>query len=430
MRIAIVLSSTATEGGSFTYEQAVLKAVLRHSITRQFVVYAPRVLHQQVKVVDPTIELRTTRHGFREKIGAFLRSSAAGLNLLTIFRLRNSRFERDLNRDGIGLVYFLSPNISALTVRSIPIITTVWDLGHLDLPYYPEIAGGKYFAEREYYFQDTFRRSTLIVTDSDVLAQQISTFYGTPSKRIILIPFTEIIDEIDLSIDWHMPSNASTDRVILYPAQFWPHKRHVLLVRAFAQVLDQEQNVRLVLVGGNKGNRTHVESEIKQLGITDSVEILDFLPREDLIQMIAQSCLVVYPSELGPTNLPPLEAERLGTPTVVSASSSVGLPESKIRTVVEHQSPDSWATAIRSGLQNASAVSAPIEGMNSIQATSFSPSDEHQKERYSGIQNLFVHIDHLKTHFDEWDRRMFRRDDSRAHLESKGDKWMVKRLST
>jgi glycosyltransferase involved in cell wall biosynthesis len=351
-----------------------------------------------------------------------LRSSAAGLNFLTIFRLRNSRFERDLNRDGIGIVYFLSPNLSALTVRSLPIITTVWDLGHLDLPYYPEIAGGKYFAEREYYFQDTLRRSTLIVTDSDVLAQQISTSYRTTLKRILLMPFTEIISGLELSIERRMPSNVSNGRVILYPAQFWPHKRHVLLVRAFAQVLDHEQNVRLVLVGGDKGNRSHVESEIKRLDIADYVEIVNFLPRDDLIQMIAQSCLVVYPSELGPTNLPPLEAESLGIPTVVSASSSVGLPESEIRTVVQDQSPDSWATAIRSGLQHACDIFSPIEEMRSIDATNFSPSGAHQKEQYSGIQNLFNHIEHLKTHFDEWDQRMFQRDDSRAHLESKGDR--------
>lgn len=422
MRIALVLSSTATEGGSFTYEQAVLKAVLRHSTSEQFVVYAPRGLHQQVKGIDPAIELRTTRPGFREKIGAFLRSSAAGLNFLTILRLRNSRFERELNRDGIGIVYFLSPNISALTVRSLPIITTVWDLGHRDLPYYPEIAGGKYFAEREYYFQDTLRRSTLIVADSDVLAQQISTLYGTPSKRVLLMPFTEIIDGLELSIERHMPSNMSKDRVILYPAQFWPHKRHILLVRAFAQVLDYEQNVRLLLVGGNKGNRTHVESEIKRLGIADRVTIMDFLPRKDLVEMIAQSCLVVYPSELGPTNLPPLEAESLGIPTVVSASSSVGLPESKIRTVVQYQTPDSWAIAIMSILHNASAVSSPIEGMSSIHATNFSPSGAHRKEHHSGIKNLFIHIDHLKAHFDEWDRSMFRRDDSKARRESKGDR--------
>lgn len=420
MRIALVLSSTATEGGSFTYEQAVLKAILRHSTIKQFVVYAPIGLHQQLKVVDPTIELRAARSGFRQKIGAFLRSSAVGLNFLSAVRLRNSRFERDLYKDDVGIVYFLSPNVSALTVRSRPIITTVWDLGHLDLPFYPEIAGGKYFAEREYYFQDTLRRSALVVTDSDLLAQQISTLYGTPSKRILLIPFAEIIDEMVLPIGRPKPVSASNHRVILYPAQFWPHKRHVLLIRAFARVLDHEQNVRLVLVGGNKGNRTYIESEIRRLNIADRVEIVDFLPREDLVQMIMNSCLVVYPSELGPTNLPPLEAESLGIPTVVSASSSVGLPESKLRTVVQDQSPESWATAIRSNLQRACDVFSPIEGMRSTHTTNVPPSVVDGRAQYSGIQALFSHIDHLETHFDEWDGHMFRRDDSRAHRDSRG----------
>ena len=411
VRIALVLSSVASEGGAFTYEQALLKTLLRHSVNDDFVVYAPQCLHGPVKQVEPTIEVRPVRTGFFAKFEAFARSSAVGMNLLTLARLQKSGLERKMIREKVSLVYFLSPNVKALTIRNVPIITTVWDIGHLDLPFYPEISGGKYFLEREHYFRDTLRRSVAVVTDSSVLTQKISAYYGIAIEKVLVVPFSELVEELSLSTEPREDPEVSYDRVVLYPAQFWPHKRHLLLLRAFKRVLDREENVRLVLVGGNKGNRTHVEAEIKRLNLGKHVDILGFVPRVDLIKLMAQSEVVAYPSELGPTNLPPLEAEALGTRTVVSEVSSVGLPESKLRTIVQDQSPESWANAIICCLQNATDTVSSPETKKSDKSTGITNGLSQKQSRYSGVKDLLDRFKDLETHLEEWDETKFQRED-------------------
>lgn len=194
------------------------------------------------------------------------------------------------------------------------------------------------------------------------------------------------------------------------PPQFWPHKRHLLLLRAFKRVLDCEENVRLVLVGGNKGNRTHVEAEIERLNLGQHVDILGFLPRVDLIRLMAQSEVVAYPSELGPTNLPPLEAEALGTRTVVSEVSSVGLPESKLRTIVQDQSPESWANAIICCLQSATDTVLSPETMKSDKSTGVANGLIQQQPICSGVKDLIGRFRDLETHLEEWDKSKFRRE--------------------
>ena len=106
---------------------------------------------------------------------------------------------------------------------------------------------------------------------------------------------------------------------LLYPAQFWPHKNHINLLRALRLLVDAGFDVPvLVLVGSDKGNRTFVERCAVDLGISQKVQFLGFVGAEELVALYKHARALVYPSFSGPENLPPLEAFALGCPAIVS----------------------------------------------------------------------------------------------------------------
>lgn len=57
-------------------------------------------------------------------------------------------------------------------------------------------------------------------------------------------------------------------------ANFWPHKNHMMFVRAAKKVLEQESNVLFVLAGGYWEYQKEVESEIIKLGLKDDVRLI------------------------------------------------------------------------------------------------------------------------------------------------------------
>jgi glycosyltransferase involved in cell wall biosynthesis len=77
---------------------------------------------------------------------------------------------------------------------------------------------------------------------------------------------------------------------------------------------------RLVLAGGDQGNRSHVEALADSLGVRDQVVLTGFVPGEEMQALYRGCAAVVMPSYFGPTNIPPLEAWLAGRPLIYSST--------------------------------------------------------------------------------------------------------------
>lgn len=91
------------------------------------------------------------------------------------------------------------------------------------------------------------------------------------------------------------------DSFIICCNQFWMHKDHATLFRAFALLRDEGLRVHLVCTGGTGDyrNRSYFEELldlINELGIKDQVQILGHIPRHDQLQLIRRSLCIVQPS--------------------------------------------------------------------------------------------------------------------------------------
>jgi glycosyltransferase involved in cell wall biosynthesis len=112
----------------------------------------------------------------------------------------------------------------------------------------------------------------------------------------------------------------------LYPAQTWPHKNHLGLLRA-VDLLRREPGERLGLVCTGRRNDfwPRIEQEIDALGLAGEVRFLDFVAPNDLRALYRLAELVVFPSLFEGGAFPVLEAFREGAP--VACSGVTSLPE-------------------------------------------------------------------------------------------------------
>jgi glycosyltransferase involved in cell wall biosynthesis len=220
----------------------------------------------------------------------------------------------------IDFVWFLSPYFEPVEA---PFATTVWDLGHRELPYFPEVSlSGWTFDQREAYYQHVLPRASVVVIGNSTGAASVHNFYRVAPENICAIPLPVDFAPLQgLKADSSAlePYGLTPGEYLFYPAQFWPHKNHVTLVDALLLLRNAGKPFKLVLTGSDKGNRAHVESYVAQLGLQDSVVFAGFVERGVLHQLYLNAFALVFASVMGPDNLPPLEAMALGCPVVSAA---------------------------------------------------------------------------------------------------------------
>src|SRR5207249_1109877 len=111
----------------------------------------------------------------------------------------------------------------------------------------------------------------------------------------------------------------------LYPAITYPHKNHVLLVRAFADVVTLHPDALLVLTGGPGTLEDAVRAEASDRGVAGRVRRLGRVPRRDLMWMYRHATALTFPSLFEGSGLPVLEAMAHGCPVI--AAHATALPE-------------------------------------------------------------------------------------------------------
>jgi glycosyltransferase involved in cell wall biosynthesis len=389
LNVAVVCITDPTSGGATSYEAGIVRHLEQiKDPCIQFTYYLPKNSSLVDSEVLPKQRIRKYRSGLREMFALSLRLSLPGFAILRRVGLRYGRLERDFRRQHISLAYFLAPNPLALDLVDTPMINTVWDLGHRDLPEFVEITGSRHFEERELFFRSVLPRSFRVVVETQHTARRISQFYGVDDHRICHLGLdvsTDSINTHSLPVRGDSPNTP----YFLYPAQFWPHKRHILLIDAFAEVAKKNPDVKLVLTGGDKGNLQHVEDRVLSLGLNDRVDFLGFVSDEKLGELYNNARALVFPSSLGPSNLPPIEATRRGIPSLISNVHFDPTLNDPLITVVPEQTRDAWSTAMEQLLNNSNP---PAPRVNTEPITS---------KASDLLRNLFIEFAEVRT---EWPR--------------------------
>ena len=243
---------------------------------------------------------------------------------LKIFNLY-SPFEKKLSKKNIHLLIFFFTSWKAFLLKKINFTATILDTCHLDFQ------GKKKFKEinfyvfwfREYIYKNILPLAYCIITESDDLKKKIVKLYKLKFNSIISIsnlPFILMKNKKKLNIkrDLLIKYNI-VGKFYFYPAQFWEHKNHIIILKAIKKLKLKEINTNFIFCGKDQGNLKYINNKISEYGIQDNVKIIGYVRDDELLELYKLSIALVMPSYFGPTNIPPVEAWSLKVPVAYSS---------------------------------------------------------------------------------------------------------------
>jgi glycosyltransferase involved in cell wall biosynthesis len=168
-----------------------------------------------------------------------------------------------------------------------------------------------------YYVPQVLAQATQIICNSQATAKDITEFYQIPLDKITPIPLaydSKNFKFLDLP----------TGNYFLYVGRSAPYKNLPRLIAAFARI--KEKDYQLWLAGTPDRRYTPpIRVLVEELGLTDKVKFLDYVPYNQLPMLMNRAIGLVFPSLWEGFGIPVLEAMACGTPVITSNISS--LPE-------------------------------------------------------------------------------------------------------
>jgi glycosyltransferase involved in cell wall biosynthesis len=371
LRIGIVPVATEFGGGIFQYSQTMLSVLadLRQARADEFVVIADAISPEDRLFSGVTWEIAPLTppgpqaHYLRRVARTWLspRSKDRVMALAVRLPMANMVFRRPevtswFDQLQIDLVLYPSPTPLSFEAET-PYVLAVHDLQHRLQPGFPEVSADNEFERREYVFRNGIREATMVLADSEVGREDILNLYGDliAPDRVAVLPFLPATPDAVSDEDrehvrrkYRLP-----ERFLFYPAQMWPHKNHLRLVQALAE-LERSDGIEahLVLTGATSGEireETYAElmASVRALRLNARVHYLGYAPATDVAALFAEAVALVMPTFFGPTNIPVLEAWSLGCPVVTSDIRGVREQAGDAALLADPRSVDAIADAIR-----------------------------------------------------------------------------------
>jgi hypothetical protein len=297
MRIGFVIENSHLSGGSYSQTLNFLNDIKKNFKKRHFIsIYTNK--KENLKITNN----RNYLFSFN-----FLDKIILKLSIIYFFRLcfkligLKTSLEKLLLKDKVELVIFPAPSKIQFTFFKIKFISTIFDLCHLDHKVFPEISK-KEFQFRETWIKHISINAEAIITNSVILHKQIVKRYNFSSNKIFIIPFNPIRKI-------YKKSKISYSNFFLYPANYWKHKNHDIIIRATKVLVEKGfRNFKCVFTGGNKGYLNEIIKLIDNNNLNKFFDIRKFVNDKSLANLYINCSAVIMTSHFGPTNLPPLEA--------------------------------------------------------------------------------------------------------------------------
>jgi glycosyltransferase involved in cell wall biosynthesis len=227
-------------------------------------------------------------------------------------------------------------------------IAAIHDLMHRYEKSFPEASSLLRYPIRDFRFKNITQNSEIILVDSFLGRDQVIESYAIPKKKISVLPYVypqylkQPYDSGALNQHYKLPK-----KFIFYPAQFWPHKNHLNLIKALSIALEKCPEMYLVLTGSKSRNYKNIISLIDKLNLKDRVRILGYVPDANMAFLYHHARAMIMPTFFGPTNIPPLEALSCGCPVLVSNVYAMPEQLGKAALYFDPTSPNSIADAIK-----------------------------------------------------------------------------------
>ncbi len=232
-----------------------------------------------------------------------------------------------LQREKADVIHFPGGALNPMRLN-LPAVLTLHDLQHRRFPQYFTDAERH---NRETYWNESARCADAVVTSSDFTATDIANQLAlSPGKLFVATPAVRRMFH-----DPPHPDAVNTVRhklqdgthFILYPAAPFAHKNHDRLLKAFAAIGHEDEDLaqtHLILTGGGQAE-SNLPKRVAALGLQGRVHLMGRVSDAELRALYALALGMIFPSEYEGCGLPLIEAMAAGCP--VAASNVTSIPE-------------------------------------------------------------------------------------------------------
>jgi glycosyltransferase involved in cell wall biosynthesis len=211
---------------------------------------------------------------------------------------------------------------------AVPTVSIVYDLQHR---YYPQYFSAEDRSLREFHFRETCRLADRLVCISDYVRGTVLENSNREPDHVLTIP-------IRLSGRLRKPGRETIGRVLrmhglaenqflLYPANFWLHKNHAMLLTAVGMYHKKypESSLQLICSGSPDQRMEILRDAARRMGLENRIRFPGFLSDDEFASLLTSCKALIFPSLYEGFGMPVLEAMAFGKPVLCSRVAS--LPE-------------------------------------------------------------------------------------------------------
>lgn len=275
-------------------------------------------------------------------------------------------------------------------------IATVCVIYDLQYKSYPDFFSKEEQIQRETIFQEICRKATLISTISNYSRETVLRFSNIhPEKvRTIYLQTPQSIPENNSDfLEFLQRTNLTSGSYLFYPANYWKHKNHEMLITAFqiARATGLNPEIKLVLTGAPQDRYNWIKEIVQKMGLDKQVIFLGYVSKQELAGLIRNSRGLVFPSLYEGFGLPMIEAMVAEVP--IACSNVTALPEivKDAALLFDPRIPSQIATAMMS-LSTDEILRQDLIAKGKERAKQFSNQEQMAKE----YLELFEEAFHLK----------------------------------
>ncbi|MFK7694077.1 glycosyltransferase [Paenibacillus sp. HJGM_3] len=216
---------------------------------------------------------------------------------------------------------------------AIPTVVTIHDIQH---EIYPRFFSPAELQSRNRYLRMSARYADAILTVSQYSKKTLIEQYGLPDDRIHAVhsdadrvfqarpdePMNRLV-----KAKYRLP-----ERYGLYPANFWPHKNHLNLLRALVVLRDRDKRTVSMVFTGDWQLSAEAKEYIQEIkhyiqahGLGAQIYFTGYVPQEEVPYLYRNAEFLAFPSLFEGFGIPLVEAMKSRLPIVCSNAAS--LPE-------------------------------------------------------------------------------------------------------
>tara|TARA_A100001015_G_scaffold268905_1_gene320139 strand:+ start:2110 stop:3333 length:1224 start_codon:yes stop_codon:yes gene_type:complete len=353
-KIAIFLDYFPHSGGGYQELLYTVEKIEELNNNRIEIVIISASNNPKLKFKNKTYKTYHLKMNSLERHICFLRNYSPSVRRLKKYLFFNNKFEKLLKKIKVDLVYFTGPSQYCLYLEETDFIITVPDVSHRENVEFPEWAKS---ASSEFQRRDeiisTSIKAVAVITNAEIIKNQISFFYSVEKERIHVIshrPSLEISNFVK-------PDNEISEKVkklhnlpknyIFYPAMYLPHKNHKYIIDTIKILrIKHGMNLSAVFCGSDKGYKDRIKSYALSQEQEKNINFLGYVEDEHMPYLYLNSLALAMPTFSGPTNIPPWEAFKMKTPVFYSDLKNIREVYKKAVYYIDQFNPNTMAEGI------------------------------------------------------------------------------------